>query len=403
MQIPGTQKRINLRLPPLEGLSAHLWRRGASPGGQGKKRRRFRIHPYEGLSAHLWRRHLIGVMATLAVSVFALNLSMIFEKHLGFFDSGAIILVALLCLMGATGGNYLGMRFSAKSLRSIQDVEKALIDLAESRDFARLREQIAAIEQSNSLTQAFNALVDRLEEAERQHIDFMSKVSHDLRTPLAAILGYGELLAESELRHSEEFLDKLREVIIQQGFYISGFIEEVQSAIETEANLYPMRMTAFHLSPLVEDVLREFEKKTGRQIGYENLAGEVVIVADSLGLREVLIRLIDNALKFSAPDGTVTVSLQPGVEPGCIDIAVHDSGIGIDEAQIPFLFNRFFRVKNNVTRDIPGVGLGLYIVGNIVRHHKGLVRVTSQPGAGSTFTVSLPLTQSGNGNGNGNH
>ena len=397
MQIPGTQKLVKFLIHPYHSLSAQLNRPPTVPGAQ--KRKRFRIPPYHGLSAHLWRRHLIGVMATLAVSIFALRLGLYFEARWEYIDGGAIVLVALLCLMGATGGNYLGMRFSAKSLRSIQDVEESLVVLAESRDFARLREQIAAVEQSNSLTQAFNSLVDRLEEAERQNLDFMAKVSHDLRTPLAAILGYAELLEEPELRHSEEYLDKCQSVITQQGFYISNFIEEVLSAIETEANPHPMKMSAFHISPLVEEVLQDFKKKTGREIVFENQAGDTIVVGDALGLREVLVRLIDNGVKFSGSEDPVYVGLQPGKEPGWIDIPVRDSGIGMDETEIATLFRRFSRVRNTSTREIPGVGLGLYIVGNIVRHHKGVITVESQPGVGSIFTVSLPLAQEGNSNG----
>jgi signal transduction histidine kinase len=240
-----------------------------------------------------------------------------------------------------------------------------------------------------------------LEEAERQHLDFMSKVSHDLRSPLAAILGYAELMADEDLRHKEDFLVRTQSVITQQGYYISHFIEDVLSAIETEANLYPMRMSSFHVVPLIEDVLKDIKKKTGRTIVFQNGAGDVILEADGLGLREVLVRLVDNGLKFSGPQEPVHVGLLPGGEPGWIDIPVRDSGIGIDPAEIPTLFRRFSRVKNGANRDIPGVGLGLYIVGNIVRHHQGRITVESEPGAGSKFTVSLPLTQNGKSNGPG--
>jgi signal transduction histidine kinase len=338
-------------------------------------------------------------MATLAVSVIALRIGLYFEQNWEYIDGGAIVLVALLCLMGATGGNYLGMRFSSKSLHSIQGVEQALIDLADSRDYARLREQIAAIDQPNSLTEAFNSLVDRLEEGERQHLEFMSKVSHDLRSPLAAILGYAELLAEPELRHSESYLDKTHAVITSQGFFISNFIEEVLSAVEAEANLQPARMSEFCLSPLVDQTVKDIKKKTGREIVFENQAGDVVLVGDALGLREVLIHLIDNGVKFSGPDKPVAVGLQAGKEPGWIDIQVRDSGIGIDEDELATLFRRFGRVKSPSTQAIPGVGLGLYIARNIIKNHKGEITIKSQPGVGSVFTVHLPLSQKGSSNG----
>jgi signal transduction histidine kinase len=125
----------------------------------------------------------------------------------------------------------------------------------------------------------------------------------------------------------------------------------------------------------------------------------VILVGDALGLREVLVRLVDNGLKFSGVGEPVYVGLLHGEEPGWIDIPVRDSGIGIEPEEIATLFRRFSRVKCAATRDIPGVGLSLYIAGNIVRHHKGKITVESEPGVGSKFTVSLPLSQNGNSNG----
>jgi signal transduction histidine kinase len=219
----------------------------------------------------------------------------------------------------------------------------------------------------------------------------MARVVHDLRSPLATMMNYAELLSEPVMQQNEEYLNKCSEVILRQGKQICTFIEDVLSAVKAETNLHQMKVSSFHLNQLVEDVIQEFRQQTSREIFFENQAGDVVVVGDALGLREVLINLVDNGVKFSSPGQPVHVGLLTGNAPGWVEIPVRDHGFGIEQAELDRLFHRFGRIKNEFTDGIPGSGLGLYIVKNIVQHHHGSIAVESYPGEGSTFTVSLPI------------
>ena len=159
------------------------------------------------------------------------------------------------------------------------------------------------------------------------------------------------------------------------------------SAIESGASKVEARPV--QLSPIVQEALRSLAAKAdacGVSLSNEVLP-EATVHADPRRLEQMLLNLIDNAIKFSRPGGTVTISHEPG--EGDL-VSVKDTGEGIPPEHLPRIFERFYRVDRARSRELGGTGLGLAIVKHLARAHGGEVRVRSAPGEGSTFTIELP-------------
>ena len=234
---------------------------------------------------------------------------------------------------------------------------------------------------------------DRPQENAKEMPAFLEVVFHKILSPVASIVGYAELLNDPQFRQDEEYLTTCRRVITTQGHQISRFLEDAMTMSRLDAGDYELICEPLRIGPLAEDVIKEMREQTGRNICFDNQASDGFVFGDALRLREILIKLIDNAMKFSPVEKPVIVTIRRVEGYPWLEIAVQDHGFGIDQNERQNLFTRFGRVKNPQTLGIPGNGLGLYIVKKLVELHDGQIELVSQPAAGSTFTVKLPILQ----------
>ena len=224
--------------------------------------------------------------------------------------------------------------------------------------------------------------------------DFMDRVIHDLRSPLSSILNYVDLMSDPEVRSDTQFIEECYPIVLRQGKQINRLLDNALIVAAIDAGCYDFKMTPFSLGYLIKEIVEEMNSQTGREINYENHIGETICIGDSLRLREMVINLVDNGLKFSRPEDSVRITLRHSHKPEWTEISVKDQGIGFREAEKEILFTRFGRIRNNNAHGMQGSGLGLYIVAHIVACHGGSIDVESKPGVGSTFTVSLPIDMS---------
>ena len=231
--------------------------------------------------------------------------------------------------------------------------------------------------------------LEQQQELDRLKSQFIQNVSHELRTPLAMILGYGELLATGQLGEVKAEQQGPLEIVVQRAHVLRDLIENITAILENEMR-EPSR-NAVGLAELVGEALTDFQvlaDQAGLQLNGDLAESVPTVLGDAEHLRRVVDNLIGNALKFTPAGGTIAVTLRSA--NGQVMLEVADTGIGIDPEHRERIFERFYQVDGTTRRTHGGCGLGLALVKEIVERHGGRVRVESQLGQGSTFTVSRP-------------
>ncbi len=235
---------------------------------------------------------------------------------------------------------------------------------------------------------AFNDL-SRVRRLENLRKDFVANVSHELRTPLTALRAALETLLEGALddrEHAREFLQTAQNQVDRLQRLIDDLL--VLSRLEKQKPLAGVRTP---LRAAAEKVLRSLEPmavKSRVALKTDWPAGDADVPLSEDELAQVLMNLLDNAIKYNRPDGQVVLSARR--EGGGLVLSVKDTGMGIPARDLPRIFERFYRVDKGRSRDLGGTGLGLSIVKNIVESRGGTVRAESAPGRGSEFSVAFP-------------
>jgi len=239
------------------------------------------------------------------------------------------------------------------------------------------------------LTATINAMISRLERSFAESRRFTADASHELRTPLTALRTEVEVALGKALTQTQVFgvLENVLEEIVR----MSRLTDQLLALSRRDAGVEQLVATPLDLPILVAgvvDALRPLAEAKDVQLRFE---GEsfVAVPGDEGRLRQVFINLLDNALKYTPPKGTVTVRV--GRQGGKAFVAVADTGIGIPPEHLPKVFDRFYRVDAARSRADGGTGLGLSIARSIVTAHQGSIEMASAPGQGTTCTVTLPL------------
>jgi two-component system phosphate regulon sensor histidine kinase PhoR len=233
--------------------------------------------------------------------------------------------------------------------------------------------------------------ISELRRLERIRRDFVANVSHELKTPLTSIRGYVETLLDGALhddRNNARFLEKIE----QNTQRLSHLVTDLLSLARIEAQEGSLPLERVDLHALVEQTRKRHEPAAvGRDqtLRLESCNGALQVLGDREALTQVLDNLVDNALKYTPPEGHITIRLKR--EPGHAVLEVEDDGIGIPAEDIERVFERFYRVDKARSRAVGGTGLGLSIVKHLVVAMKGEVEVESKVDEGSTFRVRLVL------------
>ncbi len=221
--------------------------------------------------------------------------------------------------------------------------------------------------------------------------NFISNVSHELKTPLTVIQGHvaaiGEGLADDDPRQTS------RRVAAQEAVRLTQLVDNLLMLSRLEMPDFVLERRPVNLEAVAEDAilqLSDLAETRHISLGLQKEGSVPRIVADRARLKQVLINLLDNGIKYNRQGGTVTVRLSADEE--AVFVRVTDTGEGIPAQDLPHVFEKMYRVERRQGRYVEGSGLGLAIVRRIVEQHGGSIAVTSQIGEGSTFTVTLPRT-----------
>ena len=234
--------------------------------------------------------------------------------------------------------------------------------------------------------------VTQLKQVEEIRREFVANVSHELRTPLSIFRGYLETLLDDPHQPPGELL-RILEIMERHSDRLNALVEDVLSLARLESPGTELDLSEVDLAELLHSIMRDWEKRlAGAGLkSHLNFPGNLPLIsADENRLQEVLYNLLDNAVKYSEPGGVV--SLRAEIEGDRVRISVSDQGVGIREADLPRIFERFYRADKGRSRELGGTGLGLSIVKHIVQLHGGTVEARSEPGEGTTISVLLPVS-----------
>jgi signal transduction histidine kinase len=242
-------------------------------------------------------------------------------------------------------------------------------------------------------TAELNRTNRELEHANQAKDEFLATMSHELRTPLNSILGLSETLLEQRQEPLSEQQQKSLEIIATSGRHLLELINDVLDLSKIEAGKFDYYPQAIEVNALCQSSLSFIRGQAMRKsidVRYEEDKTVDKIHADPRRLKQVLVNLLTNAVKFTPENGMVTLQVRSDADRDLIQFSVIDTGIGIAREDLNKLFQPFSQVDSSLTREFEGTGLGLALVQRLTDLHGGSVEVESEPGRGSRFTVSIP-------------
>jgi PAS domain S-box-containing protein len=251
---------------------------------------------------------------------------------------------------------------------------------------------LSGVDFADGRVYAFRDLTEerRLEELKT---GFVATVSHELRTPLASIYGAAKTLEEQQERLPEKALKQLLSIISEQSAHLARLVSEIILASQLDLGTVKVANESFEPVELARGVVEAVRGRLpeGVSIGLRAPSALVPVAGDTDKARQVLSALIENAANYSPGGGEITVGLAK--QDGNVRFSVHDEGIGIPVSEHDRIFEKFYRLDPNMTGGVGGVGLGLYIARELVKHMNGTIWVVSEPGSGSTFAFELPVAR----------
>lgn len=285
-----------------------------------------------------------------------------------------------------------GWLSTRRALAPLQAVTQTALQITRADDLSRrIRYQGPADDEVGQLILAFNQTLERLENLFNTQRRFIADVGHELRTPLTVIKGNVDLMRR--MGHSD---DESLESIEDEVDRLTRLVGDLLLLAQAESGKLPLDIHTVELDTLILEAMQQM-RVLAREKLKMRLADidQVLVCGDRDRLKQVLVNLIGNAIKYTPPGGEIVVGL--GKVDNQAQITVSDTGSGIPEEDLPFVFERFYRGEKSRTRskDGKGFGLGLSIAYWIVRNHGGRIEVDSKLGQGTTFCVWLPLPEDG--------
>lgn len=268
-------------------------------------------------------------------------------------------------------------------------VTKAISGVKEGFDQEEI--SIPDYSETESIMDAFNQLLSRMKVLDDTRQEFVSNVSHELKTPLASM----KVLADSLITQEEVPAELYREFMVDITEEIdreNKIITDLLSLVKMDKTAGTLNIEIVNINELLELILRRLRPiaaKSNIELVFESVR-PVIAEVDEVKLTLAFSNLVENAVKYNRKDGWVKVKLD--ADHQFFSLEVSDSGIGIPESAQEHIFERFYRVDKSHSREIGGTGLGLAIARNAILMHRGAIKVSSVEGEGTTFTVKVPLS-----------
>ncbi len=290
-------------------------------------------------------------------------------------------IIITICLIAVIISSYFLNRPVRRIIRIMADVNTGHTDeRIPVKGYTEIRE----------MAEDFNGIMDKASETDKSRAEFVSNVSHELKTPITSIKVLAEALNTQEnvpIEMYQEFMQDIVSEIDRE----SKIIEDLLTLVRMDKTTAALNVTSVNMNELLEMTLKRLKpiaQKKNIELLFESFR-PVVAQIDEVKMTQVISNLVENAIKYNVDDGWVHVSLNADYQ--YFYIRVEDSGIGIPEESQNKIFERFYRVDKARSRETGGTGLGLAIVKNIILLHHGTIKVHSEENIGTTFTMRVPL------------
>jgi two-component system, OmpR family, sensor histidine kinase ArlS len=294
----------------------------------------------------------------------------------------ALTITSIGAILFAIFGTYW---FTSRLTSPIQHMVQTMREIDRSGKLRQIelhqRDQSAELLQ---LARAFNQMINRLDRTFERQKQFVADASHELKTPLTVISSYAGMLKRWG-RDDENVRDEAIEAISNEAQRLQNLTKSMLMLAQAEQEDW-LKVESFDLVQLADETADMLHMTFQRMIRVHTGKQDVRLNGDKDKIRQLLVILLDNAIKYSKEAIDITLSVSKGV----VRVSVADKGIGIPDDEMPFLFERFFRVDGARSRSTGGSGLGLSIAQRIVELHEGQIDVFSKLGKGTTITVALP-------------
>ncbi|HJD01444.1 MAG TPA: HAMP domain-containing histidine kinase [Candidatus Mediterraneibacter excrementavium] len=300
------------------------------------------------------------------------------------FTQGGIVVGIIMTLLAV-----LSVFFADRMVRPLHRITKAIETVTEGYGDDVLH--VETFTETRQLSEAFNKMLGRLKILDESREEFVSNVSHELKTPMTSVKVLADSLLEmpdAPVEMYREFMEDIAKEIDRE----NQIITDLLSLVKMDKTGQNMNISSVNINDLLEQTLkrlRPIADKKNVEVVMESFR-PVTAEVDEMKVSLVVSNLVENAIKYNHENGWVHVSLN--ADHKYFYIKVEDSGIGIPEKDQPHIFERFYRVDKSHSREIGGTGLGLAIARSAVIAHRGSVKVYSSEGEGTTFTVRIPLT-----------
>lgn len=323
-------------------------------------------------------KNVIGVMLV-SVSTDSIAATLAILKQYALMIQFLVAVIVVIAGFAVSTALVRPFRRLTKSIKDVQDGYEA--------DFI----SVNSYSETETMSAACDEMLRRLQTLDESRQEFVSNVSHELKTPLTSM----KVLADSLMGQEDIPVELYREFMTDIGAEIdreNKIINDLLSLVKMDKSAGNINITSVQINELLERImkrLRPIAQKQNVELVMESFR-PVVAEVDEVKLTIALTNLIENAIKYNNPDGWVHVSLNADHQN--FFVTVEDNGIGIPKEAQNRIFERFYRVDKSHSREIGGTGLGLAIARNAIIMHRGAIKVHSMEGEGTTFTVRIPLT-----------
>ncbi len=239
------------------------------------------------------------------------------------------------------------------------------------------------------LANSIQTLANDLNHLKKERNEFLASISHELRTPLTYVKGYADIARREGV--NEEERNKYLHIIYEESEHLSSLVKDLFELAKIDQHSFVIHKEKVSMCEFMKNLLNKIEPAFQKKKIHLSITCPTGVYAniDRSRFEQVMINLLDNALKYSSSESTVALEVKVNEATNKLTISVSDEGIGIPESEIPFIFNRFYRVEKSRSRESGGTGLGLSIVKEIVEAHGGQVFVDSHYGRGTVIIIDI--------------